>query len=90
MGTIVCGAGFAYDYFEPGMGADDERNFFDSELASAYADTQVWNTLQAVYEAENPEQRADYAVAAAEDGFSCVIRRADGTVAADTRREGSR
>ena len=93
MGTIVCALSFAYIRFEPGMGAGDARNFFQSELAYEYAHTQVWNAMETVYLQEQPGYSDAYSgmrVREPEDSFSCVIYRADGSVAADTRKEGSR
>ena len=46
LGTMVCALSFAYCRYEPGMGTGDERNFFQSELAYEYAQSQVWNAMQ--------------------------------------------
>ena len=75
------------------MGTGDERNFFQSELAYEYAQSQVWNAMQGAYLADRPESRDTNSyiwVREPEDPFSCVIYRADGSVAADTRKSGSR
>ena len=93
LGTMVCALSFAYCRYEPGMGTGDERNFFQSELAYEYAQSQVWNAMQSVYLADRPESRDTNSyipVREPEDPFSCVIYRADGSVAADTRKSGSR
>ena len=93
MGTIVCALSFAYIRYEPGMGAGDERNFFQSELAYEYAHTQVWNAMESVFLQDNPEYSDTYSgmrIREPEDSFSCVIYRSDGSVAADTRKDGSR
>ena len=93
LGTMVCALSFAYCRYEPGMGTGDERNFFQSELAYEYAQSQVWNAMQSGYLADRPESRDTNSyipVREPEDPFSCVIYRADGSVAADTRKSGSR
>ena len=93
MGTIACALSFAYIRYEPGMGSGDERNFFQSELAYEYAYSQVWNALESAYRQEHPETagHSSYGmIREPEDSFSCVIYRGDGSVAADTRKAGSR
>ena len=88
--TVVCALGFAYDYFEPGMGADDERDFFHSELARNYVDSQIRNAIFSVDYALSVKPEDEHPVAWSDEGFSCVIRRADGTVVADSRKDASR
>ena len=90
LGTIVCGLGFAYVQYEPGMGVDDERDFFNSELAKSYVDSQIWNAIYSVDYALNAKPEDAHPVAWSDEGFSCVIYRADGTVVADNRRAESR
>ncbi|MBR6114643.1 MAG: HAMP domain-containing histidine kinase [Oscillospiraceae bacterium] len=88
--ALVCAAGFAFDYYEPRMGETDERDFFNSEMAYSYAQTQVWNALQRVYMLENETGSDEYMPPEPEESFSYVITRGDGTIAADTRTPGSR
>ena len=90
MGTLVCALGFAYVSFEPGMGSEDERDFCGSELAKSYVEGQVWNAIYSVDYALKTKPEDAHPLAWSDEGFSCVIRRADGTVVADNRREGSR
>ena len=91
--TVVCALSFMYIRYEPGMGSGDARDFFRSELAYEYAHTQVWNALESVSRREHPVNSDDYRetrIREPEDSFSYVIHRADGSVAADTRKSGSR
>ena len=90
MGTLVCALSYAYVAFEPGMGADDGRDFYSSELARSYVDGQIWNAIYSVDYALQAKPEDAHPIAWSDEGFSCVIRRADGTVVADNRREGSR
>ena len=89
LATIVCGAGFAYTHFEPGMGADDERDFFNSELAYDYAQSQVWNALERAYQSEHGGTENGYLPREPEECFSYVICRPNATVV-DTRQYNSR
>ncbi len=90
VGTVVCGLGFAYDRFEPGMRAADERDFVGSELAGSYVETQIWNAIESVDYALKTNPEDAHPIAWSDEGFSCVIRRVDGTVVADNRRTESR
>ena len=43
--TVGCALGTAYVSYEPGMGADDEPDFFNSELAKEYALSRAWDLI---------------------------------------------
>lgn len=43
--TAGCALGAAYVSYEPGMGADDQRDFASSELAESYALNQAWAVI---------------------------------------------
>jgi len=85
LGTIACGFGFAWDYFEQGL--TGERNFAGSDLARMYVNNQVWNALHAV--CYRPSAGEEYFLTPPEEGFSYIVYEPDGGIAADTRLDTS-
>ena len=113
--TVGCVAGVAYTTYEPGMGRNDVRDFYSSELARNYAVNKSFQVMDSavIYsygeydptvsagptpmpmEIEEPRETITVNVENLylpdpAEGFSCVVRDADGNIAADSRVENSR
>lgn len=88
--AVLCALGLIYDIQTDTGPAYGPRNFAGSELASTYADTQVWMALIDAYNADlngtetqpAPEGRFD-------GGFGYVIRDPEGKIVMDAHRPGS-